>query len=157
MANLHDILYKVRLRSVSGSTSIDVTDVAIDSRTVTKGCCFIAIKGTAIDGHDYIYAAIEAGAIAVVCEQMPSTIQQGVTYIQVEDSASAAGFVAHQFFGEPSGNLHWWPRNNGKTNYRHAAVQLFTGLGYACGSVSTVRNMIGDKRAFLPPIPRLMR
>ena len=67
MANLHDILYKVRLRSISGSTSIEITDVVIDSRQVSRGSCFIAIKGGLSDGHDYIYAAVEAGAIAIVC------------------------------------------------------------------------------------------
>ncbi len=147
MANLLDILYKVRLRSVSGSTSVDVTDVAIDSRKVTKGCCFIAIKGTVSDGHDYIYTAIEAGAVAVICEQMPSTIQEGVTYIQVEDTASAAGYVAHQFLGEPSRKfaLVGVTGTNGKTTIATLLFQLFTGLGYACGLVSTVKNMIGDK------------
>jgi UDP-N-acetylmuramoyl-L-alanyl-D-glutamate--2,6-diaminopimelate ligase len=147
MANLHDILYKVRLRSVSGSTSIEVSDVAIDSRKVTKGCCFIAIKGTASDGHDYIYAAVEAGAVAIICENMPSTIQEGITYIQVEDSASAAGFVAHQFLGEPSKKftLVGVTGTNGKTTIATLLFQLFTGLGYACGLVSTVKNMIGDK------------
>ena len=147
MANLHDILYKVRLRSVSGSTSIDISDVVIDSRMVTKGACFIAINGSVSDGHDYIYASIESGAVAVICEQMPQTIQEGVTYIQVEDSASAAGFVAHQFLGEPSKKfaLVGVTGTNGKTTIATLLFQLFTDLGYACGLISTVRNIIGDK------------
>ena len=147
MANLHDILYKVRLRSVSGSTSIDVSDVAIDSRKVTKGCCFIAIKGNASDGHDYIYAAVEAGAVAIICEQMPLTIQEGITYIQVENTASAAGYVAHNFFGEPSKKftLVGVTGTNGKTTIATLLFKLFTALGYKCGLVSTVKNMIGDK------------
>jgi len=147
MANLHDILYKVRLRSLSGSTSIDISDVAIDSRKVTRGCCFIAIRGTASDGHDYIYAAVEAGAVAIICEEMPSTIQEGITYIQVENTASAAGNVAHQFLGEPSKKfaLVGVTGTNGKTTIATLLFQLFTGLGYACGLVSTVKNMIGDR------------
>ena len=149
MANLHDILYKVRLRSISGSTSIEITDVVIDSRQVSRGSCFIAIKGGLSDGHDYIYAAVEAGAIAIVCEQMPSTIQQGITYIQVEDSSSAAGYIAHQFLGEPSKKfaLVGITGTNGKTTIATLLFQLFTGLGYACGLVSTVKNMIGDRES----------
>ena len=149
MANLHDILYKVSLRSVSGSTSIDVSDVVIDSRQVSKGCCFIAIRGTAIDGHQYIPAAVEGGAAAVICEQMPVYLVEGITYVQVENSASAAGYIAHQFFGEPSRkfSLVGVTGTNGKTTIATLLFQLFTGLGYSCGLVSTVKNMIGDRES----------
>src|SRR5262245_10520931 len=98
---LQDILYKVSIRSVAGSTNVEVSDVQIDSRKVKKGCVFIAVKGTAADGHQFIDKAIEAGAATVVCETMPSK-QEGIVYVEVENSAAAAGYIAHSFFGQPS-------------------------------------------------------
>ncbi len=147
MAILSDILYKVNLRAVTGSTSVEITDVVTDSRKVTQGCCFIALRGTVVDGHNHIVAAVNAGAIAVICEVMPSELNETVTYIQVADSSEAAGYVAHQFMGEPSHKMQvvGVTGTNGKTTVSTLLFQLFSGLGYICGLVSTVKYMIGDK------------
>jgi UDP-N-acetylmuramoyl-L-alanyl-D-glutamate--2,6-diaminopimelate ligase len=147
MAILSDILYKVNLRAVTGSTSVDITDVITDSRKVTPGSCFIALKGTVVDGHDHIVAAVNAGANAVICEVMPAEVKDTVTYIQVADSSEAAGYMAHQFMGEPSHKMQvvGVTGTNGKTTVSTLLFQLFSGLGYICGLVSTVKYMIGDK------------
>jgi UDP-N-acetylmuramoyl-L-alanyl-D-glutamate--2,6-diaminopimelate ligase len=147
MAALSDILYKVSLKGITGSTAIQITDVVTDSRKVIPGCCFIALKGTVTDGHAHIPAAIAAGARAVVCEMMPATQSAGVTYIQVSNTAEAAGYMAHQFMGEPSKKLQLVgvTGTNGKTTVSTLLYQLFKGLGYSCGLVSTVKYMVGDK------------
>jgi len=147
MAILSDILYKVTLRSLTGSTAVDIADVVTDSRKAAPGCCFIALRGTVVDGHDHIPAAVAGGAVAVICETLPSELVEGVTYVQVADSAEAAGHVAHQFMGEPSHNMEvvGVTGTNGKTTVSTLLYQLFTGLGYMCGLVSTVKYVIGDK------------
>src|SRR5258708_5535074 len=99
---LRDILYKVKIRSVAGRTDIQVKDVQIDSRLVKIGSLFIAVKGAAVDGHQFIKKAIEGGAIVIVCEKMPSKKKEAVVYVQVENSAAAAGHIAHNFFVQPS-------------------------------------------------------
>ena len=91
---LSDVLYKVSIRSVTGSTDIDVKDVQIDSRKIKKGSLFIAVKGAAADGHQFIDKAIEAGAAVIVCEILPAEKKDGVVYVQVENSAEAAGYIA---------------------------------------------------------------
>jgi UDP-N-acetylmuramoyl-L-alanyl-D-glutamate--2,6-diaminopimelate ligase len=74
MALLKDILYKVHIRSVHGSTAIDINALQIDSRNVKPGACFIAIKGVATDGHEYISKAVEQGATAIVCQHLPEQL-----------------------------------------------------------------------------------
>ena len=143
MKQLSDILYKVPIKAVSGPTDVAVTDIQIDSRKVQQGCVFVAVKGSASDGHDYIEKAIASGAIAVVGE-MPFTPTQGITYIQVSDSAEAAGVMAHHFYDQPSHQLKLVgvTGTNGKTTIATLLYKLFTGLGYTCGLVSTVENII---------------
>ena len=144
---LKDILYKVSLRSVKGNTSIEVTDLQIDSRKVSDGSCFIALKGSISDGHDYIEAAIANGAKAIVCEVLPAQLKEGVTYVEVENSASAAGYISHNFYNEPSLKIKLVgvTGTNGKTTIVTLLWKLFTGLGYKCGLISTVQNQIGDE------------
>jgi UDP-N-acetylmuramoyl-L-alanyl-D-glutamate--2,6-diaminopimelate ligase len=126
---------------------VDITDVVTDSRKAAAGCCFIALRGTVVDGHSHIPAAVAAGAVAVICEALPAELVAGVTYVQVADSAEAAGHVAHQFMGEPSHKMEvvGVTGTNGKTTVSTLLYQLFTGLGYMCGLVSTVKYVIGDK------------
>jgi UDP-N-acetylmuramoyl-L-alanyl-D-glutamate--2,6-diaminopimelate ligase len=145
MAVLQDILYKVSLRAVTGSTAIEVKDVTSDSRAVTPGACFIALKGTNVDGHTHISAAIEAGAVAIICEHIPADTVSGVTYVEVENSAAAAGYIAHQFMDEPSHGMKvvGVTGTNGKTTVSTLLFQLFTALGYHCGLISTVKYVIG--------------
>lgn len=144
---LQDVLYKVAIRSVAGSTSAEVNDVQIDSRKVKKGAAFIAVKGAAADGHQFIEKAIENGAVAIVCEKMPETINETVVYVQAENSAAAAGYMASNFFGKPSEQLKLVgvTGTNGKTTIATLLYKLFTRLGYKCGLLSTVENMIGQR------------
>jgi UDP-N-acetylmuramoyl-L-alanyl-D-glutamate--2,6-diaminopimelate ligase len=99
MALLQQILYKVNIISVVGSTVTEIIDLQIDSRMVVPGSCFIALKGTIADGHNFIEIAITKGAIAVICEKLPEAINQKVQYTVVENSAIAAGIMAHNFYG----------------------------------------------------------
>ncbi|MEP6748056.1 MAG: UDP-N-acetylmuramoyl-L-alanyl-D-glutamate--2,6-diaminopimelate ligase [Bacteroidota bacterium] len=147
MAILQDILYKVSIRSVHGNTQAMVKDVQIDSRKISEGTAFIAIKGAASDGHHYIDKAIEKGAAVIICEQFPAVLYENITYVQVENSASAAGYMAHNFFGQPSEKLKLVgvTGTNGKTTIATLLYKLFTALGYKCGLLSTVQNHIGDK------------
>lgn len=147
MAVLKDILYKVHLRSVHGSTALEVSDLQIDSRFVKPGTCFIAIKGAAVDGHAFISNAIEQGAVAVICEELPQQLNENVTYIQVANSAEAAGFMANQFFGNVTEQMKvvGVTGTNGKTTIATLLFKVFSGLGYRCGLVSTVEYHIGNK------------
>lgn len=147
MALLKDILYKVHIRSVHGSTGIDINDLQIDSRNVNPGSCFIAIKGVAADGHEFIGKAIEMGAAAIVCEHLPDQLNDHVAFIQVANSAEAAGFMANQFFGNVSVQMRviGVTGTNGKTTIATLLFKLFSALGYRCGLVSTVDYHIADK------------
>ena len=108
---------------------------------------FIALKGVAADGHKFIEKAIESGATAVVCEKMPSGKREEVTYVQVDNSAAAAGYIAHNFFDQPSQKMKLVgvTGTNGKTTIVTLLYKLFTALGYKCGLLSTIENHIGDK------------
>ncbi|MBS4063969.1 MAG: UDP-N-acetylmuramoyl-L-alanyl-D-glutamate--2,6-diaminopimelate ligase [Chitinophagaceae bacterium] len=147
MALLKDILYKVHIRSVHGTTNVEVNDVEIDSRLVKKGCCFIAIKGTATDGHAFIDKAIEQGATVIICEHLPATIGDAATYVEVSNSAEAAGYIANQFFGNVSEKMKvvGVTGTNGKTTIATLLFKLFSGLGYKCGLVSTVEYHVGNE------------
>jgi UDP-N-acetylmuramoyl-L-alanyl-D-glutamate--2,6-diaminopimelate ligase len=144
---LQDILYKVRIRSVHGNTSVPVKDLQLDSRKVVAGSVFIAVKGAATDGHRFIDQVVEQGATAVICETMPDTLKEGVTYVQAESSAAAAGFMAHNFYGQPSEKvkLVGVTGTNGKTTIATLLYKLFTELGYKCALLSTVQNHIGKE------------
>src|SRR5215210_8871312 len=145
MALLQDILFKVNIRSVDGPTAVKVKDLQIDSRKVSEGSAFIAIKGSSADGHQFIGTAVKNGAGAVICETFPSGRKEGVTYIQVENSAAAAGYMAHNYYGQPSEKLKLIgvTGTNGKTTIVTLLYKLFTVLGYKCGLISTVQNHIG--------------
>ena len=99
MAKLQDILYKVHLKEVHGSTGLDVSGIQIDSRKVTTDNVFVAIKGELSDGHNYIGKAIELGAVAIVCEDLPALFHDGITYLQVANSHEAVAYMAHEFYG----------------------------------------------------------
>ena len=144
---LQDILYKVHLLEVVGATDIAVSSIAIDSRKVIKGTAFVAIKGVAQDGHDYISKAIELGAKVIVCENMPALQVEGVTYIKVASTPEAVAFMAHQFYDAPSTKIKLVgvTGTNGKTTIATLLFKLFSSLGYTCGLVSTVQNQIGDQ------------
>jgi len=142
---LKDILYKVSIRTVKGNTGIGIKDLVIDSRKVSAGSCFIALKGTAADGHTFIEKAVEQGAVAIICESLPAVTKENVTYVQVENSAAAAGYMSHNFYGEPSSKLKLVgvTGTNGKTTIATVLWKLFSAMGYTCGLVSTIENQIG--------------
>ncbi len=146
MVVLKDILYKVHIRQVHGSTGVSVSGIQIDSRKVKPGDVFVAIRGVQSDGHAFIDKAVSQGAVAVVCEEMPASLSAIVTYIVVNNTQEAVAYMAHQFYGEPSGRfkLVGVTGTNGKTTIATVLFKLFTQLGYHCGLVSTVQNQIGD-------------
>ncbi len=146
MATLRDILYKVRLQSVNGSTDTEVADIQIDSRKVSERSAFVAIRGEKSDGHAFIATAVQQGAVAVVCEEFPVALHAGITYIKVADTHEAVAYMAHNFYGEPSHRvkLVGVTGTNGKTTIATVLYKLFTGLGYKCGLLSTVQNQIGN-------------
>jgi UDP-N-acetylmuramoyl-L-alanyl-D-glutamate--2,6-diaminopimelate ligase len=141
---LSDILYKVQTTALAGKTDMDITDVQIDSRKVQKGTCFIAVKGAAADGHLFISRAIESGAVAIVCEVLPAERNEDVTYVQTTSSAEAAGLIAHNFYDSPTNRIKLVgvTGTNGKTTIATLLYKLFNALGYKCGLVSTVENII---------------
>ncbi len=147
MASVQNILYGVNIKSATGKQVDDVTDLQIDSRKVTTGSCFIAIKGSAADGHNYINTAIANGAAVIVCEILPAEINTEVSYVEVENSASAAGIMAHNFYGQPSHKLKLIgiTGTNGKTTVATLLFKLYSALGYKCGLISTVQNQIADE------------
>jgi UDP-N-acetylmuramoyl-L-alanyl-D-glutamate--2,6-diaminopimelate ligase len=147
MAVLQDILFKVNIRSVYGSTGAQVNDLQIDSRKVKPGSAFIAIKGVAADGHQFIDTAVKNGAVVVICQVMPEEKKDSVTYIQVENSGAAAGYMAHNFYGQPSEKMKLVgvTGTNGKTTVATLLYKLFTQLDYKCGLLSTVQNHIGSQ------------
>jgi len=146
LKKLQDILYKVRLQSVNGKTDIEVKDMQIDSGKVSQGSLFIAIKGEKRDGHQFIDKAVEAGAVAVVAEMMPASLKENVTYIQVSNSPEATGYIAHNFYDEPSLKLKLVgvTGTNGKTTIATVLFKFFKELGYQCGLISTVQNQVGE-------------
>ena len=105
MAQLQEIVYKVSIRSIHGPRERIVDNLQTDSRQAGPGTLFIALKGTHADGHRFIPQVISAGASVIVCQDLPHPLQEGVTYIQVGDSAVAAGIIAHNFYGQPSERL----------------------------------------------------
>ena len=144
---LQDLLYKVRIKAVHGSMDAEISSLHTDSRAVTEGSCFIAVKGGISDGHNFINSAVEKGAVVVVAENLPANLQEKITYIQVDNSAAAAGIIAHNFYGSPSEalNLIGVTGTNGKTTVATLLFKLFTKLGFKCGLISTIENKIGDE------------
>ena len=147
MAQLQEILYKVSIRSIHGPRDRIVDNLQTDSRQAGPGTLFIALKGTHADGHRFIPQVISAGASVIVCQDLPHPLQEGVTYIQVGDSAVAAGIIAHNFYGQPSERLKLVgvTGTNGKTTIATLLFKLFSALNYKCGLLSTVENHIGDR------------
>jgi UDP-N-acetylmuramoyl-L-alanyl-D-glutamate--2,6-diaminopimelate ligase len=132
---------------VAGSTGVEISGIQIDSRRIKKGSVFVAVKGNAADGHKFIEAAIGSGALAVIAEMIPDELKEGVVYVQVSNSAAAAGIMAHNFFGRPSEKMKvvGVTGTNGKTTIATLLYKLFTSLGYTCGLLSTVENQVGKK------------
>jgi UDP-N-acetylmuramoyl-L-alanyl-D-glutamate--2,6-diaminopimelate ligase len=146
--NLTDILSRVKTEKVIGTTNIKINNVCFDSRHITEGDLFVAVNGIHVDGHDFIGNAIQKGAIAVVCENIPDAIPNGIAFIAVAHSANALGFIASAFFGYPSEKMKvvGVTGTNGKTSTVFLLHQLFTVLGYKCGMLSTIENRVGSHK-----------
>ncbi|MEF3077600.1 UDP-N-acetylmuramoyl-L-alanyl-D-glutamate--2,6-diaminopimelate ligase [Winogradskyella poriferorum] len=146
MKILKDILYKVTINAVVGSTSTTVNKIEFDSRKVETDDVFIAIRGTLADGHNYIEKAIKDGATSIVCEVLPETLQDGITYVEVENSNQALAFMAANYFEHPSENLKLVgvTGTNGKTTVTSLLYQLFKKAGYKVGLLSTVKIMVDN-------------
>lgn len=146
MKLLKDILYRTGIEEVVGSTNVAIENVCIDSREAKKFSLFIAVRGTLTDGHAYIEKAIEQGALAIVCEELPKELKKEVNYVQVKNSRYAAGVIASNFFDNPSQSLKLVgvTGTNGKTTTATLLYELFKALGYKVGLISTVRNLIND-------------
>ena len=151
---LSEIIQHIAVRSINGSADIniadvdiDIVDVDIDSRQVKPGHLFVAIKGTQTDGHQYIAKAIELGASAILCENLPEVLLPEVTYVQVESTEDAIGPVATAFQGDPTAQLKLVgvTGTNGKTTIATLLYNMFRRLGYKCGLLSTVCNYIEDE------------
>ncbi len=147
MKKLSDILYKVNLVEVSGHTDVEVKSICFDSRKAEKGSLFIAASGTAVDGHDFIAAAIDKGASAIICENIPEIKNDQITYVRVGDSSLALATIAENFFDNPSDRLKVIAitGTNGKTTVATLLYHLFTGLNYKCGLLSTIENRIVEQ------------
>ena len=147
MKQLKDILYKVHIEAVHGATDITVSKIEFDSRKIELNDVFVAIRGTLSDGHDYIEKALSLGAIAVICEEFPSVIVNGVTYIKVKDSNEALAFLAANYYENPSENIRLVgvTGTNGKTTIASLLYQLFKKAGYKVGLLSTVKIMVDEQ------------
>jgi UDP-N-acetylmuramoyl-L-alanyl-D-glutamate--2,6-diaminopimelate ligase len=147
MKLLKDILYKVRIEQVVGSTNTAVEQLAFDSRAVTAFTAFVATRGTQVDGHAFIDKAVAAGAVAIICESLPVELKEGITYVRVPDASEALGLMADNFHDQPSRKLKLVgiTGTNGKTSTATLLFRLFRALGYKCGLISTVEIRIGQR------------
>ncbi len=148
MKLLKDILYRSRITHVEGTTNIAIESIHFDSRQVTRFSLFVAVRGELADGHGFIEKAIEAGAVAIVCEELPETKRKGITYVEVEDSRKALGYLATNFYDNPSAELKLVgvTGTNGKTTTATMLFRLFQLLGKKVGLISTVENRIQNER-----------
>lgn len=146
MKILQNIIYGLALLDVKGITDRTVRQIQFDSRKVEYGDCYIAQRGTKVDGHDFIQQALDAGATTVVCEVLPDNIPHEATFIQVENSSEALGFMCHNYYDQPTEKIKLVgvTGTNGKTTTVSLLYELFTQLGKRCGLISTVLNRIGD-------------
>ena len=147
MANLKDILYNVSLVAIEGSRDLQVTGLAFDSRKVREGYLFVAIKGLTVDGHQFIEAALTKGAVAIVCQELPEPLKDGVTYVQARDSSKALGVIADNYYDHPSSKLKLIgvTGTNGKTTTATLLYNLYQHLGYKASLLSTVENKVDHK------------
>ena len=146
MKLLKNILYKVAIESIQGSTEISVNKIEFDSRKIVDSDIFVAIKGTISDGHDFIAKALQLGATTIVCEDFPADLHSGITYIQVKDTNAALAFLASNYYENPSEKIKLVgiTGTNGKTTIASLLYQLYKKAGYKVGLLSTVKILIDE-------------
>lgn len=144
MMTIAEILKAIRVENIVGSTDRKLKGIHMDSRQIREGYLFVAVKGTQTDGHAYIGKAIEQGAAAVVCEDLPEVLTEGVTYVQTGDTEEAVGKLATAFYGDPTSqvDLVGVTGTNGKTTIATLLYNMFRQFGYKVGLISTVCNYI---------------
>jgi len=144
MKNLKDILYKVALDVIIGSSDVLISKIEFDSRKIQSNDLFVALKGTLVDGHDYIDKAINLQAKVIVCEELSSVKVEGVTYVQVLDANTALAIMASNYYENPSADLQLVgvTGTNGKTTIASLLYQQFKNAGYKVGLLSTVKIMV---------------
>ena len=147
---LDKLISGITTNHIIGKTSIEITGINIDSRAIEEGHVFVAVKGTQTDGHTFIEKAIEKGASTIICENIPTTIVENVTYIQVSNTEDIVGELATQYYGDPTSQLELVgvTGTNGKTTIATLLYNIFRKFGYKVGLISTVCNYIDGK-----PIP----
>ena len=147
MKNLNNILYNIKALEIVGETNIAIKNICLDSRKVEANSLFVAVKGTMVDGHNFIQIAIEKGASAIVCQELPTSLSNKVTYIKVADSSKALSLIASSFFENPSKKLKLVAvtGTNGKTSIATILYNLYRKLGYKTGLLSTVENKIDEE------------
>ena len=144
---LENIIESVNVCEIKGNVDKEIAGIQMDSRLVEAGHLFVAVKGTQTDGHAYIEKAIEKGASAIVCETLPDTLNEHVTYIRVADTEDAVGKLATTFYGDPTSKLDLVgvTGTNGKTTIATLLYNMFRKFGHKCGLLSTVCNYIEDE------------
>lgn len=144
---LDQVIKNIQVTNLIGHSDIDLKGINSDSRKVESGHLFVAVKGTQTDGHSYISTAIEKGAIAVLCEELPTELSENVTYIQVKDTEDAVGKATTAFYGDPTSKLELVgvTGTNGKTTIATLLYDIFRHFGYKVGLLSTVCNYIDDE------------
>ena len=147
MKRLEELLDDVRALEIENSANPVVDSLTYDSRAVEQGACFFAVRGTQSDGHRYITSAIERGAVAIICEEMPESRVEGVSYVKVEDSNVAMAHIAAAYYDHPSRELRLVgvTGTNGKTTTATLLYDMFMTMGYKAGLISTVIYRIGER------------
>lgn len=146
MKTLSQLTVHIKNKTIIGSTDVLVSEIIIDSRKVSEGSMFVALKGTQVDGHTFIFKAIEMGAKSILCEDLPENQPEGVTFLHVHDASETLGYLASEFYDNPSKKLKLVgiTGTNGKTTTVMLLFHLFKNLGYRCGLISTVQNQIDE-------------
>ncbi len=146
MIALKEIIYKVAIEAVKGSTDIAINTMDFDSRNIGANDVFVAIRGTISNGHDYIEKAISLGAVAIVCDTFPENLVTGITYVQVKDTNTALAFMAANYYGNPSEKLKLVgiTGTNGKTTIASLLYQLYKKAGLKVGLLSTVKILVDN-------------
>ncbi len=145
---LEELLREVDCTGIKGDAGIIAASLEFDSRRISPGSIFFAIRGTSYDGHNFIEDAVSSGAVAVICERLPGKLKLKVCYVQVPDSAEALGIMASEYYGNPSRRLHLTgiTGTNGKTTIANLLFRLFTAMGHGSGLISTVGYQINDRK-----------
>jgi UDP-N-acetylmuramoyl-L-alanyl-D-glutamate--2,6-diaminopimelate ligase len=146
MIKLNELINELKVTSIVGNEEVEITGLEFDSRKVQEGALFVAVKGTVTDGHQFIDKAVNAGTVAVLCENIPEVQAEGVTYVKTENTAIALGQVASAFYGYPSQKMKLVgiTGTNGKTTIASLLHQMVQDMGYKAGLISTITYKVGD-------------